>query len=105
MRTLVALLSLSSLVWAQERVQLQGDQPRTQPGEDKPITVTTQYVMAPVSVLDKDGSPVTGLTVLDFRLYDNGKLQTITEDVATHPVSLVVAVQANASVEKVLPQI
>jgi VWFA-related protein len=117
MRTLVAILCVSGLLSAQERVQLQdlqkpAVQPRAQPGEDRPqpiddqpIKVTTQYVMAPVNVLDKDGKPVTGLTVLDFRLFDNGKLQTITEDVATHPISLVVCVQANSAVAQVLPQI
>ncbi len=121
MRTLITLLCVTSLASAQERVQLQGAQqgappPRTQPGEDRlqqppavddsaQFSITNQSVMAPVNVLDKDGRPVTGLTVLDFRLYDNGKLQSITEDVATHPISMVVAVQANVAVEKVLPQI
>src|SRR5215471_8235180 len=129
MRTLVAasvtIFGVSVWLSAQERVQLQtgqplqqqpgqvAQQPRPQPGEDRPqpgddtakFSTTTQFVMAPVNVLDKDGKPVTGLTVLDFRLYDNGKLQNITEDVATHPISLVVAVQANAAVEKVIPQI
>jgi len=45
------------------------------------------------------------LTQYDFRLLDNGKQQRITEDVASHPISLVVAIQANNDVEKILPQI
>src|SRR5262245_59456334 len=88
-RALILSLCISSLALAQEA--------RVQPGEDATFKVRSNYVMAPVTVLDKAGKPFTGLTVLDFRLYDNGKLQTITEDVATHPISLVVAIQSNAS--------
>src|SRR5665213_4457603 len=67
--------------------------------------ITVRIVMAPVTVTDHDGSLVEGLQPTDFRLYDNGKLQRITEDLTTHPLSLVVAVQANGQVEKILPQI
>jgi VWFA-related protein len=67
--------------------------------------ITTRVVLAPVTVVGRDGLFVPGLTPYDFRLYDNGKLQTITEDVGTHPLSLVVVVQANADVEKILPAI
>ncbi len=69
------------------------------------FSVVAKYVIAPVTVTDSHGKFVSGLTPLDFRLYDNGKLQAITEDVASHPVSLAVAIQANAAVEKILPQI
>ena len=62
-------------------------------------------VQAPVIVLDREGHVVNGLTALDFTLLDNGKPQPVTEDVAQHPVSVVVAVQANTSMEKILPQI
>ena len=64
-----------------------------------------RIVMAPVTVMDHDGNLVEGLQPTDFRLYDNGKLQRVTEDLTTHPLSLVVAVQANGQVEKILPQI
>jgi VWFA-related protein len=67
--------------------------------------VGTEYVIAPVTVVDGRGRFVTGLTPLDFQLYDNKKLQVITEDLASHPVSLAVAIQSNAAVEKILPQI
>src|SRR5580698_251134 len=65
----------------------------------------TQRVQAPVTVLDRDGHIVNGLNALDFTLQDNGKPQAIEEDVAQHPISLVVVVQANTSMEKILPQI
>lgn len=61
--------------------------------------------MAPVTVMDNSGNVVDGLNPGDFRLYDNGKLQKITEDMTSHPLSLVVAIQANTQVEKILPQI
>lgn len=67
--------------------------------------VTVRIVMAPVTVTDRAGNIMDGLAPADFRLYDNGKLQRVTEDMTSHPLSLVVAVQANAQVEKILPQI
>lgn len=69
------------------------------------IIVNYQFVMAPVIVHDAQGNIVNGLTPLDFELYDNGKLQKITEDATTHPISMVVAVQASANMEKLLPDI
>jgi VWFA-related protein len=63
------------------------------------------FVMAPVIVRDVRGNIVNGLSPLDFELYDNGKLQKITEDATTHPISLVVAVQASANMEALLPNI
>ena len=67
--------------------------------------ITVRIVMAPVTVMDRAGNIIEGLQPSDFRLYDNGKLQRITEDMTSHPLSLVVAIQANAQVEKILPQI
>ena len=61
-------------------------------------------MQAPVTVLDRDGHVVNGLNALDFTLYDNGKEQQITEDLTSHPISLVVAVQANHRVEKIPAQ-
>lgn len=98
MRTLFCFLVVAGLASAQ-------DGTRAQPGDDFKISITTKFVIAPVTVTDKNGKVVTGLTPLDFRLYDNGKLQTITEDQASHPISLAVAIQASADTEKILPQI
>src|SRR5215469_5183724 len=66
---------------------------------------TVKEVMAPVTVTDRDGKVVNGLTALDFRLLDNGKPQVFSVDTLAHPISLVVAVQANAAVESIIPQI
>ena len=47
---------------------------------------SVKEVMAPVTVTDKDGLNVNGLTALDFRLLDNGKPQAITVDTVAHPI-------------------
>jgi VWFA-related protein len=67
--------------------------------------VGIKLVQAPVTVLDHEGRVVSGLNALDFQLFDNGKLQQVSEDLSEHPISLVVAVQANTGMEKILPQI
>ncbi len=74
-------------------------------GDAARISTTVRIVMAPVTVTDKNGGTITGLAPTNFKLYDNGRLQRITEDVTTHPLSLVVVVQANSEMEKVIPQI
>jgi VWFA-related protein len=98
MRRIFAFLCVASLLVAQ------GPPPKTDSAEPV-IRESFKFVLVPVTVTDKDGDFVNGLTPYDFRLTDNGKLQKITEDVASHPLSLVVAIQANADVEKILPQV
>lgn len=88
------------------------DPPKTNPSKpdqtkegDLVIKETFKFVIAPVTVTDRDGNFVSGLTPYDFRLFDNGKPQRITEDVADHPISLVVVIQANAATEHVIKQV
>ncbi|MEX2262176.1 MAG: VWA domain-containing protein [Bryobacteraceae bacterium] len=66
---------------------------------------TVSVVTAPVTVLDSDGNYVSDLQPHDFRLFDNRKEQNIKVDVHFQPISLVIAVQASAAVEEVLPQV
>jgi VWFA-related protein len=66
---------------------------------------TVDFVLTPVSVVDRNGDNVDGLQPEQFHLFDNGKEQNIHVDVAFQPISLVIAVQANDRVESVLPQI
>ncbi len=72
---------------------------------DITIRQRVDEVIAPTTVVDKDGNYVTGLKPMEFRLYDNDKPQTIKVDEVISPVSLVVAIQADYKVEKVLPKI
>jgi VWFA-related protein len=74
-------------------------------GDSRIGSVTTHIVTTPVTVTDRAGNIVNGLGPKDFRLTDNGKLQKIDQDVAVYPISMVIAVQANAEVEKMLPAI
>jgi len=76
-----------------------------QPGDDVIFRSNVIQVIAPVTVTDHDGHYVNNLTTVDFQLYDNKKLQKITEDQASHPISLVVAVEASGEVEKIVPQV
>jgi hypothetical protein len=100
-RNLVVGVLAAGLVMAQ--------QPAKPPASEEPPTadfkIDFTFVMAPVIVHDAQGNIVNGLSPLDFELYDNGKLQKITEDATTHPISMVVAVQSSANMDKLLPDI
>lgn len=69
------------------------------------IVVTTNIVIAPTTVRDRNGDFVNGLQLQDFELYDNNKLQKVSADVRDEPLSLVVAVQRSSNTEFLLPKI
>jgi VWFA-related protein len=98
----LAVLCAAGLVAAQTPTA-----PSTPPADPKTpnFTSVTKLVLVPVSVTEKNGEFVNGLTPYDFELLDNGKPQAITEDVTSHPISLVLVIQANSSVEHFLPNI
>jgi VWFA-related protein len=104
MRPLSTYLALAGLLAAQQAPPAQ-QPPKPEAEKDFVISVPFQFVLAPVTVVDRDGRFVSGLTPYDFRLFDNGKPQRITEDVAAHPISMVVAIQANAATENVIKQV
>ena len=62
-----------------------------------------KVVVAPAVVLGRHGQYINDLKSHDFQLTDNGKPQDIKVDVTYIPISLVVAIQANANAEPVLP--
>ncbi len=105
MRKLLAFLCVAGLLAAQNPPAADSSLQKTDSPDDVISRTTFKFVLAPVTVTDRSGSFVSGLTPLDFQLTDNGKVQKITEDIAEHPLSMVVAIQANADVEKILPQI
>ena len=92
-------LGLTGLLAAQQPVV------SPEPSDDARIIETFKFVHVPVTVTDRNGQIVSFLTTEDFHLLDNGRPQKIAEDIATRPISLVVVVQANAEVEKILPQV
>ena len=88
---------LGSLLLAQSR-----DEPVQVP---PPIRVTTNLVVAPVTVFDRRGGYVNGIQPEQFHLFDNEKEQNIHVDVAYQPISMVIAIQANSHVQSILPQV
>ena len=58
-----------------------------------------------MSVVERNGDFVNGLTPYDFELYDNNRPQVITEDITSHPISLVLVIQASSNVTYFLPKI
>ena len=106
---LAALLAVT-LTWklaAQDKTHDTNDPSASAPGkDDTPIgSVSLHVVTTPVTVTDRAGNIVNGLGPKDFRLTDNGKLQKIDQDIAVYPISMVIAVQASAEVEKMLPAV
>jgi VWFA-related protein len=80
--------------------------PTTPPAAESPdLKVSVREVIAPVTVLDRNGAIVDGIEPGRFHLYDNGQQQNIHVDVAVQPVSVVVAVQQSDRVDAVLNQV
>jgi VWFA-related protein len=102
-RTAMTGLLVAGALLAQESAR--SPEPAQQDQGDLIFRQQNLFIMAPVTVRDIRGHIVNGLTPLDFELFDNGRPQTITEDAASHPVSMVVAVQSSANMLTVLPGI
>jgi VWFA-related protein len=62
-------------------------------------------VQVPVTVRDAKGNFVNGLAPVDFQLLDQGVPQPVKLDVAAYPISLVVAVQSDATARQILPTV
>ena len=88
-RSILPALLLASLAAAQDNSSLV-------------IRTGVKVVVAPTVVLGRHGEYINDLKSRDFQLTDNGKLQDIKVDVTYIPISLVVAIQANANAEPVL---
>ncbi len=97
------MMLLAGLLLGQEPAQT--PPPAQEESPDLRIRVEVQQVLAPVLVYDRDGNFVNGLLPDQFHLMDNDKEQNIHVDVAYQPISMVILVQANSAVEKMLPTI
>ena len=101
-RLFTSAAALALPAWAQKP----GEKLPPEAEEDLPRFVTfTRQVIAPTTVTDRDGRYIAGLQPHEFRLVDRGKVQKITVESAVQPLSLVVCIQANNTVESVLPNI
>lgn len=61
------------------------------------IRVDSRLVVVPVSVIDGNGQPVTGLTLRDFRLEEEGRAQEIAEISTADQVPLEIAILIDIS--------
>jgi Ca-activated chloride channel family protein len=75
-------------------------QPVNRGGEVGTLRVRTRLVNVAVNVVDVHGAPVGGFEKKDFRLFEDGRPQTIAvfEREATSPLSIVLAIDASETV-------
>jgi VWFA-related protein len=70
------------------------------------IRVHTEEVIAPVTVLDKQGAPVLDLTQKDFHVFDNGVEQTIDHwDMGGDPLAVALVVETSSHIAMMAPVI
>jgi VWFA-related protein len=100
LRSLIAILLivLSSLIlWAQNTPRQNGETLQRN-GGDFTLSVDVELVQLPISILDKDGQPVTGLTKEHFQVFEDKVQQEVSlfkhEDV---PISLGLVIDNSGS--------
>jgi VWFA-related protein len=79
-----------------------------QPPEEAETPIFRQEVVniqVPVTVRDAKGNFVNGLAPVDFQLLDQGVPQPVKLDVASYPISLVIAVQTDSTARQILPTV
>jgi VWFA-related protein len=104
-RFAIAALACFSIQAQQVSSDSKSDIPKPDIVEQPIERTTVNVVVAPVTVTNRDGDIVNGLQPSQFHLFDNGKEQNISVDVAFQPISLVIAIEASDRVEAVLTQI
>ena len=112
MRFLFGTLICGLLV-AQQQSTPQQTAPPTPPAQDQKqsdqplanIRTTVRNVVAQAVVFDRDDNYVGGIRPDQFRLFDNGREQNIHVDESFVPISMVIAIQCNGEVDKILPQV
>ncbi len=92
MRLFLVLLAAVGIAGAQEQ-------------ESPTFRTGVKVVVAPTTVTDRDGNFAPGLQPGDFRLTDNNVVQQISVSTEYTPISLVIAIQANANAERALAQV
>jgi Ca-activated chloride channel homolog len=76
--------------------------PTPAPEELDVVRVTSNLIVAPVSVTDANGSPVLGLTANDFRLEEDGRAQQIAQlgDPEQVPLDIALLIDVSSSVSE-----
>jgi VWFA-related protein len=67
------------------------------------IRVPVRLVTVPALVFSKESRLIPGLRRTDFRVFDNGRLQTANLETTSAPVSVALAVQVNQDVRQYVP--
>jgi VWFA-related protein len=75
------------------------------PGQEVSLRSTSNLVLAPISVTDKEGKPVRGLEVQDLVVYDDSVPVRIRLEESVQPLSLAIVIQATRSSQIVLDKL
>ncbi len=76
------------------------------PQKDFTLTAESDLVMLDVGVQDSRGNTIAGLTKDNFRVYENGKLQTISEFTdADRPITAGLVIDSSGSMNNKRPQV
>lgn len=99
---LVVLAHVCTAAMAQERAQPRNSDPKTEAarevGDDEVITVTTSEVLLPVTVRDAGGRLVTDLRRENFRVWEDGREQPLSDlRLRRVPVDVLLLVDASSS--------
>jgi Ca-activated chloride channel family protein len=101
---LVLVLALSSFAVGQRGQQPKAAAPSpapapaaTKPGDDQTLQVNVDLVNIPVSVADKKGKYVTNLKKEDFKVFEDDRLQTITNFSNENNLPLTIALLVDTS--------
>src|SRR5882724_3819255 len=113
-QTFLLLLSLSALVQAQQlpspspspaATNSTGQSPE-EVGEGEVLRISSNLVSVPVSVINRQGQYVVDLQQKDFRVYEDGKEQTIVHfSNVDQPFSVVLLIDTSGSTAPFIDQI
>lgn len=104
---LSSLICLSLLLFLRSSPFAHAKDPVDKPSPEQRLRFVGEVreVVVPVTVCDSRGNLLNGLQANQFHVMDNGKKQAIHVEISYEPISMVIAVQANAGVESILPQV
>src|SRR5260370_7045512 len=79
--------------------------PTPEPPEYEAIRVSSNLVVMPVSVTDRNGQPMLGLKVADFRIEEDGRLQQLAQlgDPEQVPLEIPILIHLSSSMTEQFP--